>query len=132
MEDQHSRINSTRARVDHVAIDQWLWYLLNVCVLSRDLSPVVEILIFLSGTLCTKPPKKTNKQKQFIILPARPRHFLGKNRTINSTCFSALYHLNLKHFSDTLFISFCQTSYFLSILPLFLLNLSGIFHLSTL
>ena len=53
MGDRSGRLNSTRVRVDHVASDhQWLWYLLYVkclCVLSCDLSPVVEIWIILSG-----------------------------------------------------------------------------------
>ena len=37
-------------------------YLLNVCVLSRYLSPVVEILIILYGMLCYCGKKSINKK----------------------------------------------------------------------
>ena len=56
MGDQIGRIISIRARVDHVASDhEWLWYLLHVkcfCVLSRYLSPAVEIGICYMLNVC--------------------------------------------------------------------------------
>ena len=39
-------------------------YMLNVCVLSRDLSPVVEIWIILSGMFRTLDKKKSIKKKK--------------------------------------------------------------------
>ena len=63
MGDLSGRLNFTRAKVDHVASEPvitngfGICYMLNVCVLSCDLSPVVEIWIILSGMFLTLDKK---------------------------------------------------------------------------
>ena len=67
MGDRSGRLNSTRFRVDHVASDHVAWYLLYVkclCVLSCDVSPVVEIWIILSGMFRTLDNKKYKEKKK--------------------------------------------------------------------
>ena len=66
------RINSKRARIDHVASDHVATFVslsqraharacVWVCVF-RHVSPVVEILVILSGLFCTRDEKKRTKK----------------------------------------------------------------------